>query len=126
MSKVVRRLASSLVTLTTNPPPTPACDAKPFSEMASPAGWPLIGHLPLLANKNNQLNMDKMFHRLRQECGDIYRISLPGTGNMVILFRPEDVRTLYAADGKIPHQQVMALLKETKLTNTYNVDCAGV
>eukprot|EP00092_Neocalanus_flemingeri_P104678 GFUD01134110.1.p1 GENE.GFUD01134110.1~~GFUD01134110.1.p1 ORF type:complete len:474 (-),score=122.38 GFUD01134110.1:111-1532(-) len=74
--------------------------AKPISEMPSPPAWPIIGNLPLMMK--NSLTMDKMFERLRKEHGDIYRVYVPGQGTMVILFRPEDIKTLYSNDGKIP------------------------
>jgi len=47
--------------------------------------------------------MDRMFDNLRQEYGDIYKISAPGTGDMVVLFRPEHVKTMYARESRIPN-----------------------
>jgi len=74
--------------------------AKPFAEMPSPPAWPLIGHLPLVTKE--QLRIDKLFERLRESHGDIFKVYVPGQGNMVVIFRPEDIQTLYANDGVIP------------------------
>ena len=79
-------------------------DVKPYAAMPSPPAWPLLGHMPLLAKKKNQERLDQMFHKLRLQLGDIYRLSVPGQGDMVVIFRPEDVRAMYASDGRIPYQ----------------------
>ena len=55
-----------------------------------------------MIKKENKDRMDKMFERLREEYGDIYRIYSPGLGTSVVIFRPEDIKMLYASDGKIP------------------------
>ena len=86
-------------------------DAKPYSAMPSPPAWPLLGHMPLLAKKKNQERLDQMFHQLRLQLGDIYRLSVPGQGDMVVIFRPEDVRAMYASDGRIPYQTAFEALE---------------
>ena len=86
-------------------------DVKPFSAMPSPPAWPLLGHIPLLANKKNQEHLDEMFHQLRLQLGDIYRLSVPGQGDMVLIFRPEDARAMYASDGRIPYQTAFEALE---------------
>ena len=75
-------------------------NTKPFYEMPSPPAWPVIGHLPLLMKEKDKI--DKMFERLREQYGDIYRVYAPGQGDMVVIFRPEDIKMLYGSDGKIP------------------------
>ena len=86
-------------------------DVKPYSAMPSPPAWPLLGHMPLLAKKKNQERLDQMFHQLRLQLGDIYRLSVPGQGDMVVIFRPEDVRAMYASDGRIPYQTAFEALE---------------
>ena len=86
-------------------------DVKPYSAMPSPPAWPLLGHIPLLAKKENQERLDQMFHQLRLQLGDIYRLSVPGQGDMVVVFRPEDVRAMYASDGRIPYQTAFEALE---------------
>merc|ERR1712106_906431 len=75
-------------------------EAKPFSEMPSPPAWPVIGHLPLVMK--GQLKMDKMFEGLRDKYGDIYKVYVPGQGDMVLIFHPEDIKIMYGNDGDIP------------------------
>ena len=60
-------------------------ETRPLSEMPSPPAWPIIGHLPLMIKKENKDRMDKMFERLREEYGDIYRIYSPGMGTSVVI-----------------------------------------
>eukprot|EP00092_Neocalanus_flemingeri_P074965 GFUD01092793.1.p1 GENE.GFUD01092793.1~~GFUD01092793.1.p1 ORF type:complete len:516 (-),score=135.05 GFUD01092793.1:110-1531(-) len=94
--------------------------AKPISEMPSPPAWPILGNLPLVMK--NKLRMDKMFERLRKEHGDIYRVYVPGQGTMVILFRPEDIKTLYSNDGKIPKIpgfDMWEFIRKTSLKDRY-------
>ena len=86
-------------------------DVKPYAAMPSPPAWPLLGHMPLLAKKKNQERLDQMFHQLRLQLGDIYRLSVPGQGDMVVIFRPEDVRAMYASDGRIPYQTAFEALE---------------
>ena len=43
-----------------------------------------------------QARLDQMFCELRQELGDMVRLSVPGQGDMVALFRPEHVKAMYA------------------------------
>merc|ERR1712013_638812 len=94
--------------------------AKPFSEMPSPPAWPVIGHLPLVMGKKN--NMDKMFERLRESHGDIFKVYVPGQGNMVVIFRPEDIKTLYSNDGHIPNIpgfDMLEFVRKTSLKSRY-------
>ena len=88
---------------------------KPLSEMPSPPSWPILGHLPLIMK--DKLNMDKMFQRLREEHGDIYRMTVPGgMGTIVVLFRPEDIKKLYTSDGKTPHIQGFEFFEHVRRT----------
>ena len=44
------------------------------------------------------------------------RLSTPGLGNgkMVILFKPEDIKTMYSLDGRIPMLPGKSIVKEPK------------
>ena len=101
-------------------------EVKPFSAMPSPPAWPLLGHIPLMAKKKNQEHLDKMFHKLRLELGDIYRLSVPGQGDMVVIFRPEDVRAMYANDGRIPYQTAFESLELLRGRNKELYKSAGL
>ena len=101
-------------------------EVKPFSAMPSPPAWPLLGHIPLMAKKKNQEHLDKMFHKLRLELGDIYRLSVPGQGDMVVIFRPEDVRAMYANDGRIPYQTAFESLELLRGRNKDLYKSAGL
>ena len=75
-------------------------NVKSFAEMPSPPSWPIVGHLPQVMKGMNK--MDMMFEDMRKELGDIFKLKIPGQGDMVVIFRPEDVRMLYKHDGRIP------------------------
>merc|ERR1719234_2032725 len=106
------RLKSSLASSVTSESRLDEEDVKPYSAMPSPPAWPLLGHIPLLAKKENQERLDQIFHKLRLQLGsDIYRLSVPGQGDMVVVFRPEDVRAMYASDGRIPYQTAFEALE---------------
>ena len=47
--------------------------------------------------------MDTMYDNLRKEYGDIYRVTTPGTGDMVVLFRPEHIKMMFTREARIPN-----------------------
>ena len=79
-------------------------EAKPLSALPQPSGaWPIIGHLPFMMKKETQERMHLAFNDMRKECGDIFRLNIPGEKHgLVICFDAEDVKTLYANDGRVP------------------------
>merc|ERR1712142_271101 len=95
-------------------------NTKSLAEMPSPPAWPLLGHLPLMMK--NMHHLDKMFDHLRQEHGDIFKIWFPGQGPMVVLFRPEDVKTLYNSAGRLPHMasfDMFEFIRKTTMKDRY-------
>ena len=78
--------------------------AKPFSAIPQPSGgWPILGHLPHMTKKETQQRMHLAFNDMRKECGDTFRLNIPGEKHgLVILFDAEDVKTLYSNDGRVP------------------------
>jgi len=78
---------------------------KPFYDLPSPPGHlPIVGHLLSVLKKEVAEDLPAYFSGLREEYGDIFRMCLPGmgNGNIVVIFRPEDVKEMYKQDGKIP------------------------
>ena len=77
---------------------------KPFKEIPSPRGYPFIGTALDYAGKN----MDKMHVIMRNrydEYGPIYREKLfPGMPEQVVIFDPDDVETVFRADGEWPNR----------------------
>jgi len=86
---------------TTSNPSTTQPSTLPYTAIPSPPSWPLIGHLPLISK--SQDCMDTMYDNLREEYGDIYRMYSPGTGDMVVLFRPEHIKMMFTREARIPH-----------------------
>jgi len=79
-------------------------DVKSFDDIPSPPGLPIFGHLHLLMKKENAENMVGFFGGLQAKYGNIVRIKVPGigNGNMVVLFKPSDVKSLYSNEERIP------------------------
>ena len=76
---------------------------KDFQEIPSPPGWPLLGHL--IDFMKNEKRLDKYASELRAQYGDMVRLYFPtGSGNnsMVMLFKPEHIKSLYAEEERIP------------------------
>ena len=93
--------------------------AKPASALPQPSGkWPIIGHLPIMISKKTQQRMHHAFDDMRKECGDIYRLNLPGEKNgfLVVIFDAEDVKLLYAHDGRVPQIPGFDLFEFTRKT----------
>ena len=76
---------------------------KDFQEIPSPPGWPILGHL--FAFMKNEKRLDKFASELRAEYGDMVRLYFPtGSGNnsMVMLFKPQHIKSLYTEEERIP------------------------
>jgi len=56
-----------------------------------------------MIKKESQDRMNIMFDNLRKDLGDTFRITIPGQGNLVVVYNPEDVKTFYNNDGRIPN-----------------------
>ena len=83
---------------------TTAAAPKPFKEIPlAPGALPLLGHIPFMAKKDTQERLHEAFENLRKETGNVFRLSIPGEPGFVALFQPEDVKTLYSHDGRIPN-----------------------
>ena len=91
---------------------------KQVKDMPAPPQWPFVAHLPLMMKKNVHI----LFSELRDELGDTYRITVPGKGDMVVVNNPEDIKTLYNSDGKIPindSYDVLAYIKEKAMKDRF-------
>lgn len=73
---------------------------KPFAAIPSPPRLPVLGHIPLLLKNQNRLH--KFFDELRQEHGEVFRVSMQGLGETVVIFNPEHIQQVYSLDGPMP------------------------
>ena len=82
----------------------PKAPPRPYKDMPGPKGYPFIGSALDYAGKN----MDKMHVVLRNrydKYGPIYREKLfPGMPEQVVIFDPDDVETVFRADGEWPNR----------------------
>ena len=81
----------------------PSEAVKDFHEIPSPPSWPLIGHtIPFMKHGDR---LDKYAAGLQAQYGDMIRLRFPaGSGNMsmVMLFKPQHAKTMYAEEERIP------------------------
>ena len=93
---------------------------KDFQEIPSPPAWPLFGHL--FAFTKNAKRLDKFATELRAQYGDMVRLHFPtGSGNnsMVMLFKPEHIKSLYTEEERIPKLPGL----ETKNQDIFTLSC---
>ncbi|XP_014662612.1 PREDICTED: probable cytochrome P450 CYP44 [Priapulus caudatus] len=75
-------------------------DAKPFSEIPGPMGLPYIG--TMLDYKLRPSTYHKRLLQLHKRYGKIWKETI--AGNVIVhLMDPDMIRTVYDAEGKIPH-----------------------
>jgi len=112
----------STATMSDNSSSQAQSKAKPLSAMPSPPAWPLLGHLPLMMKKETQDKIHTTFDKFRDQFGDMVRLYIPGQGHLVLVFTPEDTKTLYASDGKIPNIpgfDIFELMRKTTMKDRY-------
>ena len=79
--------------------PTAWESAKPMHEIPSPPKQPIIGHLTLVSKHIKCQH--KLHSEMHKKYGNIVRYSILGE-QMVALYGPEEISTMYANDGKYP------------------------
>ena len=79
--------------------PTAWESAKPMHEIPSPPTQPIIGHLTLVSKHIKCQH--KLHSEMHKKYGNIVRYSIMGE-QMVALYGPEEISTMYANDGKYP------------------------
>jgi len=99
-STVASGLVDSSAT-TTNVGLDEYASAKPYDQIPTPKGWPIIGNLLVFASKENQINAAALHQKYISELGPIYKLKLASL-EMVCLATAEDSQKLYALDGQYP------------------------
>jgi len=75
--------------------------AKPFSQMPTPKGWPILGNMLEFMKIENRINATAMYKRFVRELGPIFKIRLPGH-DIVITSVADDGQTILSNDGRYP------------------------
>ena len=95
-SKILQAFQRSKPTLAVN-----SREVKDFQDIPSPPAWPFLGHLVPFMNHGERL--DKYSAGLHKQYGDMVRLKLPGSmGNILLLFNPEDIKSMYTGEERIP------------------------
>lgn len=103
-STAYRQLSQSAVQESgINQKQSPQASPKPFKDIPGPRGYPLIGTALDYAGKN--ANMYTIFRNRYDKYGAIYREKLfPGMPEQIVIFDPDDVETVFRADGEWPNR----------------------
>ena len=99
---------------------TPTAEAKPFSEIPGPRRLPFVGSALAVLS---ELRKNKPIYQLQQEWmmkyGTVYRVKIPTIPEMVMIYDPKDVETMFRAEGmypsRIPFQAIRQARKELKI-----------
>ena len=70
--------------------------------MPSPPSLPILGHAHLVIKEQKTLH--RLHTRLHEQYGDIVKLWLPGMGNFICVYNPEDSKILLSMDGPYPIQ----------------------
>jgi hypothetical protein len=83
---------------------SPQAPPKPFKDIPGPRGYPFIGTALDYAGKNAN-KMYAIFRNRHDKYGPIYREKMfPGMPEQVVIFDPDDVETVFRADGEWPNR----------------------
>ena len=79
--------------------------AKPYSEIPTKKGLPLLGNLLELTSNDNRYKVHKMTRRRFEELGLIFKERfVPSLPEMVIIGDPRDVEAVFRSEGKWPNR----------------------
>ncbi len=86
-----------------------ASAARPFLSLPGPRSFPLLGTLPHYLPAVGSYSFDRLHwngaSKLRQfQCPAVRERIVPGV-DVVWLFAPEDIRTMFAVEGKYPSRR---------------------
>nr|AIW79956.1 cytochrome P450 CYP301B1 [Nilaparvata lugens] len=109
-----------------------AIGVKSYSEVPGPRPIPVLGNswrfLPFVGTYEIS-RLDTVLWRLHREYGDIVKISnMLGRPDMVFLFDPRDIETIFRSEEKLPHRPSMPSLNYYKhvMRKDYFGEDAGV
>ncbi|RZF38821.1 hypothetical protein LSTR_LSTR000524 [Laodelphax striatellus] len=105
---------------------------KPYAQVPGPKPIPILGNswrfLPFVGTYEIE-RLDTVLWRLHREFGDIVKISnMLGRPDMVFLFDPRDIETIFRSEEKLPHRPSMPSLNYYKhvMRKDYFGEDAGV
>lgn len=104
-------------------------DAKPFEEIPGPSTLPVVAGLYHYLPYVGQYSFSRLHHsgRLKlQQFGPIVRERLPGNVNLLLLFDPEDIETMYAKDGRYPCRRSHIALQKYRLDRPHMYSTGGL
>ena len=89
--------------------------AKPYSEIPTKKGLPLLGNLLEFTSKDVRYKVHKVTKRRFEELGMIFREKpVPSLPEMVVIGDPRDVETVFRSEGKWPHRPNIPVWEEAR------------
>lgn len=92
-----------------------AVTVKPFKSIPGPKPWPLVGNSLLFSplGPYSVKDLMKAFTSLHQQYGDIVSLKM-GAQNMILVFTPDSVQTIFQHEGKFPERPTFEALKKIR------------
>ena len=98
------RIGSKFSTASQQPGVSENEQAKPYSAISGPKGYPLIG-TALDYGGENKNNITKVVKQRFEKYGRIYKEKMmPGFPEQVVICDPKDIETVFRADGEWPYR----------------------
>lgn len=102
---------------------------KPYLSIPGPKAYPIIGSLHNYFGKNKKYDLSRL-HRnglsKYKEYGPIVKESFPFGRDVVWLFDPEDIKTMYASEGKHPQRRSHLALEHYRLKHPEKYNNGGL
>ena len=109
--------------------PTDEMKPKPYSSIPGPKAYPIIGSLHNYFGKNKKYDLNRL-HRnglsKYNEYGPIVKETFPFERDIVWLFNPEDIKNMYASEGKYPYRRSHLALEYYRLQNPEKYNNGGL
>ncbi|KAK8737445.1 hypothetical protein OTU49_004492 [Cherax quadricarinatus] len=92
---------------------------RPQSDIPGPRSWPILGTLPAMFTDPayDSTRLPRLWLSYFKKYGSIFKLNLPGQGDVVFLSDPKDIQHLYKEMFEKPNRPIMDSLKKVRLNN---------
>lgn len=112
-----------------NPTALGKAAAKPFEDIPGPKSLPLVGTLYLYLPFIGKYSFGRLHHtglKKLREFGPIVREELISNVNLLLLFDPRDIETMYATEGRYPMRRSHIALEKYRLDRPEMYNSGGL
>ncbi|XP_042881564.1 probable cytochrome P450 301a1, mitochondrial isoform X2 [Penaeus japonicus] len=102
-------------------------NARPTSEIPGPKAYPLVGSMPKLIKYSNSKNdIHKMYLKLHDDYGPIFRMIVPGMQPISVVSDPDDFETLLRSTMHNPLRMPLSCLKAVREESSFYEEGMGI